>query len=215
MLGIRTTAILFGLAGLAAPAAGQYQPYPTYPQTYPPQPYPTYPPQTYPQPYPQQGYPYPGQPYGGNVIDQVIGGLLGNQYSTNDQQAVTQCASAAIAKARSMYQGYNGYNPYGQGYPVPYQYGQQGFAPPAMRITAITEVTRKSYGLRVKGLIDSGYYGPNGYGGYGGYNGYQQGYQGQYQNQAYGDLKFRCTVDYRGYVSDVRVERNEDYYPRY
>ena len=39
----------------------------------------------------------------------------------------------------------------------------------------------------------------------------QQGYQGQYQNQAYGDLKFRCTVDYRGYVSDVRVERNEQY----
>jgi hypothetical protein len=187
----------------AAPAAAQYQPYPTYPQTYPPQTYPQpYPQQGYPQPYPQQSYPYPGQPYGGNVIEEVIGGLLGNQYNATDRQAVAQCASAAMAQARNEYQG--GYHGYPQGYAQPYQNGQ-GFAPPAMRVTAITEVTRKSFGLRVKGLIDSGYYGPNGYNGPNG--------QYQYQNQGYpvGDLKFRCTVDYRGYVTSVRVDRNEDY----
>ena len=65
-----------------------------------------------------------------------------------------QCAQAAVAQAQNQYRG--GYN----GYQQPYQYGQgygQGFAAPAMRVTAITQVERRSYGLRVRGLIDSGY----------------------------------------------------------
>ena len=174
-------------ASAAAPAAAQYP----YPQPYP-QPYPNYP-----QPYPQQGYPQPGYPYGGNPMEQVIGGLLGNNYNVDDRQAVTQCATAAVAQAQNQYGG-------GYGYQQPYQYGQgygQGFAAPAMRITAITQVERRSFGLRVRGLIDSGYYRHN-------YQNYPN-----YQNQGYavGDLKFRCNVDYRGYVSSIKIERNDEY----
>ena len=183
-----TAAALAGVA--AAPAAAQYQ----YPQPYP-QPYPSY---------PQQGYPQQGYPQGGNVFEQMIGGLLGGNYNVDERQAVTQCAQAAVSQAQNQYRsGYGGYN----GYQQPYQYGQQGFAPPGMRVTAITQVERRSSGLRVRGLIDSGYYG-----GQWGYQQQQQQQQG-YQNQQYavGDLKFRCTVDYRGYVSNVRVERNDDY----
>jgi hypothetical protein len=136
----------------------------------------------YPYPYPQQpyppGYPYQ-QPYGGNVVDQLLNQLLGG-YNVNDRTAIRSCARAAIGRAQAQYRGY-GYN--------------QGFAAPMMRVTAITDVERRTFGLRVRGLIDTGY----------GYNrNYNQGYAG-------GDLKFRCTVDYRGYVSDVRVDRNDDY----
>ena len=185
------------IGGLAAPLAAQNYPYP--PQPYPPQ---TYPQQTY--PYQGQGYGYPGQPYGGNVMDQVIGQLLGTNYNVNDRRAVSLCASAAMAQAQNQYRGYNGYQ---QGYGGQYGYNQ-GYARPAMRVTAITDVQRKSSGLRVKGLIDSGYGGYGQYGQYGQYNQYG------YQNQGYasGDLTFRCTVDYRGYVSNVRVERNDRRY---
>jgi len=62
-----------------------------------------------------------------------------------------------------------------------------------MRVTAITEVNRRSDGLRVRGLLDSG----------------MSGYNPNTYNRSYatGDLTFRCTVDYRGYVRDVRVRR--------
>ncbi|MEO6226030.1 MAG: hypothetical protein ABIO80_09315, partial [Sphingomicrobium sp.] len=92
------------------------------------------------------------------------------------------------------------------------RYGQQGYgyqqniAAPAMRVTAITDVQRRSGGVRVKGLISSGYGG--------GYNG-QSAY---YQNRAMGagDLSFRCNVDYRGVVSNVRIDRtNYGTYRRY
>jgi len=52
----------------------------------------------------------------------------------------------------------------------------------------------------VKGLLDSGRrYGGYGNGntGYGGYNNYPNGG---------GDISFRCNVDYRGIVTNVRVE---------
>ncbi|HXC74007.1 MAG TPA: hypothetical protein VN640_04930, partial [Sphingomicrobium sp.] len=61
------------------------------------------------------------------------------------------------------------------------------------------------------GLLSSGYGGP-----YGG-----QRYIGNrpygYQDQGYaaGDLTFRCNVDYRGYVSNVRIGRNNSAYRRY
>ena len=67
-----------------------------------------------------------------------------------------------------------------------------------MRVTAITNVERRQNGLRVSGLLDSRRrYRPNG-----------QAYG--YQNQGYaatGDLSFRCNVDYRGAVTNVRVRR--------
>ena len=91
-------------------------------------------------------------------------------------------------------------NPYGynQGY-------NQGYAA-NMRVTAITNVERRNNGLRVSGLLDSrgGSYPP-----------YGQAYG--YQNRGYaatGDLSFRCNVDYRGAVSNVRINRNRAAYNR-
>ena len=178
-------------AGLATPALGQYYPPQTYPQTYPgygnPNPY------SYPNQY--------GYSNGGGVIGQVIDQLLGNRYSVTDRTAVSQCASAVMVQAQNQYRGY-GNNGYGQGYG--YQQGyQQRFAAPAMRVTAITDVQRRSSGLRVKGLIDSGYGG-------------QYGGQYGYQNRGYGDLSFRCNVDYRGVVTNIRISRNDNQgYRRY
>jgi hypothetical protein len=188
------------IAGPAAPALAQTYPYPqTYPQTYPPQ------------GYPQTGYAQPGYPqqgYGTNPIQGMIDQLLGNRYNVRDRAAVRQCATAAIAQASAQYrppynQGYQ--QSYDQGYQQPYghQYGQQYRSGP--RVTGITNVERRMYGLRVSGVLDSGRY-----------RGYRNGgYPGQSYNQAYpaetGDLTFRCTVDYRGAVTSLLVRPNPNY----
>jgi len=201
---LMTAAAMIG--GIAIPAAaqtpypyGQQSPYP-YPQQSPyPQPAPGQPGYGY---YPpQQGYGYQNQ----ESLGTVIGQLLGNRYSVTDRTAVEQCASAAMTQAAAQYrQPYGnayGYQGQGSGYQQGYGY-QQGHAA-HMRVTAITNVDRRQYGLRVSGLLDSrGGYAPNGraYG---------------YQNQGYaatGDLSFRCNVDYRGSVTDVRIRRANDAY---
>ena len=174
------------IGALAAPAAGQTP----YPQTYP---------QQYPQTYPP-GYGYPSQGYGTNVIQQVIDQLLGSRYNVTDRTAVSRCASAALAQAQRQYP----YGAYGRRYHQPYAYGQRNYQA-MMRVAAITEVRRRSNGLRVRGLIDSGAYGSP--------------YAYPYGNQTYvdpryartGDLTFRCDVDYRGYVRNVRIGRNSAY----
>ena len=150
--------------------------------------------QQVPQPYPgqpgygyQQGYPGYVQGYAQNPVSQIINSLLGNRYSVTDRQAVSQCASAAMTQAAAQYG--NGYN---QGY------GNRGYNP-AMRVTSITDVQRRNNGLRVSGMMSSG-------GGYGGQYGYQQN-----RNYASGDLSFRCNVDYRGAVTNVRIGRNVAY----
>ena len=81
-----------------------------------------------------------------------------------------------------------------------------------MRVSAITDVQRRSGGMRVKGLIDSGVDYRGGYGG--------QAYQGPGRGgQAYAtrypshnDLSFRCNLDNRGIVTSMRVERNTTTY---
>ena len=171
------TATLGTILGLrAAPAAAQY--YPQYPQ--------------YPQPYPQQAYPYGyNQPYTGNPVVDTIDQLLGNRYSVNDRQAVRQCANAARNQALGQYGTYGrGYGGYGN------RYNNQAWAS-SLRVTAITSVERRTFGLRVNGMLGSGAY-PNQYGQYGGQYGYQNNY-------AVGELSFRCNVDYRGVVTDIRV----------
>jgi hypothetical protein len=184
------------LAGaVTAPAAAQYNPYPTpqYP-AYPGQGYPPQYPQQYPPQYPQN---YPGQAYGygQNPVGDIIDQLLGNRYNVTDRQAVRQCARAATVQARNQYGGY------GQGYNQGYGYRQgQGIAAPMMRVTAITDVQRRSNGLRVRGLISTGAYG-----------GHNQGYGYQNQGYAAGDLSFRCNVDYRGYVTNVRISPSGGY----
>ncbi len=179
---------------LAQTSYPQYQQYPQYPQTYP-----------------QQGYGYPGQPGygGGSGIEQVINQLLGNRYNVTDRQAVRQCTAAAAQQAAVQYapryggyqQGY-GQQGYGQQGYGQQGYGQQGYGYDpmrTMRVTAITNVERRRGGLRVSGLLDS----RRGYGNYGA-GSYVQGY-GQQQAYGGGDLSFRCNVDYRGQVTNIRI----------
>lgn len=196
----------------AVPAMAQS----TYPYTYPPtnapygqpvpQPYPGQPGYGYSQPgYGTPGYGTPG--YGSNdPVSQIVNQLLGNRYNVSDRTAVSQCARAVTADAGRRYSrpAYGQYGQPGQ-YGQQYGYGQQAYGN-RMRITAITEVKRRNNGLRVRGLLDSGDYRTGGYGQrYGrGYNNYAGGY-------AMGDLKFRCTVDTRGQVTDLRVDRNDSY----
>ena len=71
-----------------------------------------------------------------------------------------------------------------------------------MRVMSITDVQRRNSGLRVSGLLSSGY---------GGQYGNQYGNQYNDQNRAYGQISFRCNVDYRGQVSNIRLGRNNAY----
>ncbi len=146
-----------------------------------------------------QGYGYNQQ----NSLGQIIGQLLGSRYSVTDRTAVQQCAGAAMSQATAQYQPRNAYRQ-----PSGYNgYGSNGGYSPAsmMRVTAITNVERRRSGLRVSGLLDSqAGYPPNGR---------AYGYHSQ-GHAATGDLSFRCNVDYRGAVSDVRVRRNTTAYRR-
>ena len=193
------------VAAVAAPVAAQSSyPYQSYPvqQSYPqgvPQPYPGQPgygygQQAYPG-YPQPAYGYGQQGYGQNPVGQMIDQLLGNRYTVTDRQAVSQCASAALNQAAAQYG--SGYGAYSQRYGQ--QYGQGYNRHSAMRVTAITSVQRRNSGLRVSGLMHSG----------GAYGGNQYAYQNR--NYAAGDLSFRCNVDYRGAVTNLRIGRNMAY----
>jgi hypothetical protein len=183
---IKYLAAAAAIGAVAAPAAAQYQqPYPQqYPQTYP---------QQYGQPYQGYGQAY-GQGYAQNPVGSIIDSLLGNRYNVTDRQAVSQCASAAMVQAQAQFAGYGNNQRYGNnGY-------NRGYTDGALRVTAITDVQRRDNGLRVKGLMSSGY---------GGQNGYQNGYQ----NRGYGaeQLSFRCNVDYRGAVTNIRIGRSNGY----
>ena len=166
------------------------------------------------------------------VINQILGGGRYGAYGQGaDRMAVDQCARAAEARVSQTARA----PAYGQ---YPQAYGNQGYPPQAYgynnmrqaRVVGITGVERRSNGLKVSGVMDSGrsqYRGayptqgyPNPYGAQGypnqGYpnQGYpNQGYPNQYGN-AYGqaaqvaDLRFSCRVDFRGYVSDIDIKRN-------
>lgn len=174
------------ICAIAVPAAAQTA-YPYgYPQQYQqaPQSYPGQPGYGY-----QQAYGY-GQPgYAQNPVQQIIDSLLGNRYNVTDRQAVSQCASAAMTQAAAQY----GNNGYGQ------RYGNNGYNrgyTTAMRVTSITDVQRRNNSLRVFGTMSSG-----------------ERFSGPYANHAYaaGDVTFRCNVDYRGAVTNVRIGRNMAY----
>jgi hypothetical protein len=194
---VLTAAAVIG--GLAAPAAAQYQYQAPVPQPAPGQPgYGYYPPQPgYQQGYGQPGYGYgqPGYGYGQQGdLGTIIGQLLGNRYNVSDRTAIQQCASAAMARASSQHRP----QPYGNAYGYNNNRGYNGM----MRVTAITNVERRNNGLRVSGLLDSR----------SGYPPHGQAYG--YQNNGYaatGDLRFRCNVDYRGAVTNVRINRANTY----
>ena len=178
----------------------------------------------YGQPYPQQ-YQQPYQQV--NPVQQIIDQLLGNRYTVNDRTAVQRCATAALAHAAQRYP----QAAYGQQYGQPYgnAYGYHQNNPYAsMRVTGVTEVARIRNGVRVRGLISSGAragyvqpgYGQPAYGqpAYGqpayGQPGYGQPVYGapRYaQQQVVSDLQFRCNVDYRGAITNLRVTRYNPY----
>jgi hypothetical protein len=133
---------------------------------------------------------YPGNPYGygygGNVVGQVINNVLGGGYGGygyggagyGGQAAVSQCTAAVQARLSGGY----GYSPYG------YNGGYGGG-----RVLGISRIEpRSNGGLTVRGVASSGM--NAGYGGYGGYN-------------STADLTWKCKVDYRGFVSDIDIDR--------
>ena len=176
------------IAAVAAPAAAQYG----YQQPYQQPAYPGYAQPGY--AYGQQGYAQPGYAYGQqgyaqNPVTAIIDSLLGNRYNVTDRQAVSQCASAVMTQASSQYGGGYGNNGYGNN-----GYNRGGYS--NLRVTAITDVQRRNNGLRVTGTLGTGN------AGYGGQYGYQnRGYAGA------SDLSFRCNVDYRGAVTNIRINR--------
>ena len=154
---------------------------------------------------------YPGYGYGnpvGQIINQVIGGGYGGYgYGANSQVAVNQCVGAVQSRLNGGYGGY-GYNGYGYGTPYggyanPYGgYGyNNGYG--SARVLGISRVEpRSSGGLTVRGVATSGRYAGYGnpYGGYG------------YNGQPPVDLTWKCKTDYRGFITDIDVDRAERNY---
>ena len=164
-----------------------------------------------------QYYPgYPGYGYGGgNVVGQVINQVLGGGYSgygggyggygygANSQAVVSQCVSAVQARLNG---GYGGYSPYGYngGYGMP-GYSGYGGGYGGGRVLGISRVEpRSGGGLTVRGVASSGRYG-------GGYA-YGGGYGGAYGGQSPVDLTFKCKTDYRGFITDIDVDRAQSNY---
>jgi hypothetical protein len=163
---------------------------------------------------------YPGYGYGGGgnsvgqVLNQVLGGnQYGYNYGGNSQAAVQRCAAAVEQRINRDY-GYRsrgGYGGYG---------GYNGYAAGNARVLGVTRIDRRNNGLRVRGVATSnayaggygspygGQYGGQYGGGYGGYGGYSN--QGGYAPQ--GELSFKCDIDYRGYITDVDLDRNRNNY---
>lgn len=112
------------------------------------------------------------------IIGGVIDTLIGNRYNVNDRQAIRRCGVAAVRRAEDRYRGDF------HSLPVAYP-GYRGH----VRVSDITDVQRRLRVVRVKGLLTTARYG------YG-------------RGQRHADLSFRCDVDYRGNIADLRVERN-------
>ena len=150
------------LATLAAPAAAQYYPAPAYPA-------------------PGTPYPAPGYGYGAPLDN----GLL-NRFAVNDRQAITQCVGAAQAQFGNGYRN-NAYaaNQWGQRWTYNPTYR------PNARVTAVTNVDRRNWGVKINGLMSSGL--PYG--------------AGVNPTNPLSDLSFRCDVNRNGAVTNLRVNR--------
>jgi hypothetical protein len=135
---------------------------------------------------------YPGYPYGGgygygyngNVVGQVLNQVLGGGYGYG-YGANSQVAvnQCAAAVQQRLSGGYGGYGYNGYGY---------GNA----RVLGISRVEpRSNGGLTVRGVASSGRYGGYAYGG-----------------QQPVDLTWKCKTDYRGFISDIDIDRAESNY---
>jgi hypothetical protein len=143
-----------------------------------------------------QYYPgYSGYGYGGNPVGQVINQVMGGGYGYNgygngqySQVAVNQCVAAVQQR---MTGGYAPYSGYGSGYSYyPYENSY-----PGGRVLGISRVEpRSGGGVTVRGVASSGRYG------------------GAYGGQQQPDLTFKCKSDYRGYVTDVDINRAQSNY---
>src|SRR6185369_1644448 len=154
-------------------------------------------------------------------IREVVDKQLGARYGASDKEAIGRCVTAALAEGAILYgvngyAGTDGYAAYAGAY-RPGAAGVPGFPGIAtnMRVSAITDVQRRSDGMRVKGLIDSGVdyrgsYGGEAYQGTGG-----GGEPDAIRHPSNNDLVFRCNLDAAGLVSSLHVERHTTTYRRY
>jgi hypothetical protein len=159
--------------------------------------------------YPSPSYGYGNQGYGGNVVGTILNQILGGGrgYQQNDRYAIDMCIRATEARLNGYSGAYNygGYGQYGG-------YGNQGYNQGynGARVTRVTNVERRSNGLKIYGLatagVDSRYgaydqgYGNQGYG--------NPGYAYGYGNTGYrNNLRFNCKVNFRGQVTDIDIDR--------
>ena len=132
--------------------------------------------------YPGYGYGY-GYPNGGNVVGQVLNQVLGGGYGYNGYGVNSQTAVNQCAAAVQQRLG-GGYGAYG--------YNNYGGG----RVLGISRVEQRSNGgLTVRGVASSGRYGGNSYGA-----------------QTPVDLTWKCKVDYRGFISDIDLNRAQSNY---
>ena len=115
----------------------------------------------------------------------------GNAYGYNNNvtnMAAQRCAAAV--QNRLSYRGNSGI--------IGQLFGVNNYS--NARVLSVTQVTPRAQTVRVRGIASSGRlaYNPYGAGAY--------GMLGSNYTQA-ADLNFRCTVDYRGYVRDVDINR--------
>jgi len=139
-----------------------------------------------------QYYPGYGYPYGGNVVGQVLNQVLGGGYGYNgysgygmNSQQVINVCTNAIQARLN-----GGYGHYGYG-----NYGYNGYGGGA-RVLGITRIEQRGSsggGLRVRGVATSGRYGYN-------------------QTP---DLTWKCSVDYRGAIVGLDVDRGNYGYGNY
>lgn len=150
----------------------------------------------------------------GAVIDSILGGGRYGAYGQgNDRVAVDQCARAAEARVSNDFRA-GRYRAYNQGYGnQPYRnngYGNQGYS--QARVIGITGVQRQSRGLKISGVMDSGFnrggYGNQGYDPRYGNPGHDPRYGNQGYNAQSADLRFSCRVDFRGRVTSLDIKRN-------
>ena len=125
---------------------------------------------------------YYGQPYG-NAYG----------YQANAAQMAAQRCSAAVQNRLNQ----RGYGRNGINGILGAVLGAQTYN--SARVLQVTQVNPRRSSVRVRGLATSGR--SNGYGPYG---------VGAYGAAGYGyapDLSFSCNVDYRGYITDVDINR--------
>lgn len=154
-------------------------------------------------------------------VREIVDQQLGNRYGASDKEAVARCVTAALAQGAILYgvNGYAGTDGYA-GYAGAYRPGPAGVPGfpgivTTMKVSAITDVQRRSDGMRVKGLIDSGVDYRGDYGGQA-YEGAGAGGQPYAtRNPSNNDLAFRCNLDSAGLVTSMHVERHTTTYRRY